>query len=285
MKASSLLLLFCLSAAAENLPILGLAHAAFQVSDLEKATGFYQGVLGYQPVGTLPKADGTGVGLIFFKVNDDQYIEVSPGLAPDQNRRMTHISFQTDDIEKLHKILAERGLNPTEIKFGRDKNRNFGIKDPEGNRLEITQYMPGSMHSNARGKAEGPGRISTHMMHAGIMVTDVDAAMKFYRDTLGFKEFWRGGATDGQLSWINMRLPGTREDYVELMISAPDPTRERLGSMQHICLEVPEIQAAYKKVKEQGTAPKIGRNKKWQVNLFDPDGSRTELMEPREAKQ
>ena len=26
--------------------------------------------------------------------------------------------------------------------------------------------------------------------------------------------------------------------------------------------------------------PQVGRNRRWQLNLFDPDGSRTELMEP-----
>lgn len=283
MKAPSLLLFLVFTSYGQELPITGLAHVAFLVSDLHKATAFYEGVLGYQPLGTLPRADGTGVSLIFFKVNDDQYIEVSPGLATGQDRRLTHISLETDDIEMLYKLLAERGLNPSEIKTGRDKNRNFGIKDPEGNRLEMTQYMPESMHSNSRGKLMGPERISTRMAHAGVVVTDVDRELKFYSETLGLKEFWRGGATDGQLSWINMRLPGSRGDYVELMITTPNPTRQRLGSMQHICLEVPEIQTAYKKVGEAGTAPKIGRNKKWQVNLFDPDGSRTELMERREA--
>jgi hypothetical protein len=27
-------------------------------------------------------------------------------------------------------------------------------------------------------------------------------------------------------------------------------------------------------------APRVGRNKRWQLNLYDSDGSRTELMEP-----
>jgi hypothetical protein len=29
----------------------------------------------------------------------------------------------------------------------------------------------------------------------------------------------------------------------------------------------------------------IGRNRKWQLNLFDPDGTRAELMEPRTQPQ
>jgi hypothetical protein len=29
--------------------------------------------------------------------------------------------------------------------------------------------------------------------------------------------------------------------------------------------------------------PRVGRNKRWLLNLFDPDGNRSELMEPKEA--
>ncbi len=281
------LLLVC-AGQAQELPILGLNHAAFQVSDLKAADAFYHGVLGLDAAFNEPKPDGSP-GLVFYKINDDQYLEVSGGLPAGQDKRMSHVAFQTSDIEKLHAMLEAKGLNPTAIKFGKDKNRNFGVLDAEGNRLEFTQYMPGSLHSEAIGKALSPNRISTHMLHAGIRVTNVDAALKFYRDQLGFQEIWRGGAQEGDLRWINLRTPGTRGDYIELMISAPTVTREQLGSMQHVCLEVADVQAAQKMVASRGVdapknQPKIGRNGKWQMNLFDPDGSRVELMEPRVAK-
>ena len=58
--------------------------------------------------------------------------------------------------------------------------------------------------------------------------------------------------------------------------------------MHHVALVVPDIQAALELVRSRrgGTdrqtvrAPQVGRNKRWQLNLFDPDGSRAELMEP-----
>jgi hypothetical protein len=54
--------------------------------------------------------------------------------------------------------------------------------------------------------------------------------------------------------------------------------------------KVPDIQAAYKKLLARGLPaedrfkPRVGRNQRWLLNLFDPDGSRTELMEPGLAK-
>ncbi|SPE34244.1 hypothetical protein SBA3_2120021 [Candidatus Sulfopaludibacter sp. SbA3] len=114
----------------------------------------------------------------------------------------------------------------------------------------------------------------------------MDTAMAYYRDKLGFTEFWRGGRKDGAVDYINLRTPGARGDYIELMIYDGTPTREELGTMQHVALEVPDVQQGFQTAVERGapeekSKPKIGRNGKWQLNLYDPDGSRTELMEPK----
>jgi catechol 2,3-dioxygenase-like lactoylglutathione lyase family enzyme len=271
---------------AQELPITGLAHVGFRVSDLEKARGFYTGVLGYQQAFELKNKNG-GTALAFFKINDDQYIEISPNLQPGQDDRLTHIAMLTPDIEKLHRMLAARGLAPPPIGAGRDGNRNFSLEDPDGHRIEFVQYMPGSLHTRAHGKFLDGRRISDHLLHAGVTVADEAGATAFYRDKLGFLEIWRGGPTAAEVRWINMRMPGPRGDYVEFMLYSKPPTRQQLGSMHHICLDVPEIQAGYRTAVERGVPneerykPRIGRNRRWLMNLFDPDGTRTELMEPR----
>ena len=281
-----LLLVFTAGAAADELPITGLAHVGFRVSDLDKARGFYDGILGYQQAFEIRNEKGE-ILLVYFKVNDDQYIEIFPGLPADQDVRLTHIAMVTPDIEKLRGMLAERGVDSPKPRRGRDGNLNFSIQDPDGNRLEFVQYLPDSLHWKARGKFLGQRRISGHLLHAGVTVANVDAAMAFYGDKLGFRETWRGGPADQEIRWINMRMPGPGGDYVEFMLYSKPPNRQQLGSMHHICLEVPDIQAARRKAAERGVPdqerfrPRVGRNKRWQLNLFDPDGSRTELMEPR----
>jgi lactoylglutathione lyase len=72
------------------------------------------------------------------------------------------------------------------------------------------------------------------------------------------------------------------------MLNDAPPTRQQLGSQHHACLLVPDIQAAWEHVRARTPAarrgalqkPRIGRNNKWQLNLFDADGTRVELMEP-----
>ena len=277
---------------AAELPLTGIAHVGFAVSDLEKARAFYTGVLGYEQAFEIKKPDGQ-IEMAFFKVNDTQYIELSPGLPPGQDDRLTHIAMETSDVELLRQKIEQAGVKvPPKPGRGRDGNQNFSVRDPDGHRVEFVQYMPGSWHSNARGKFMSGKRISTHMLHLGITVQNLDAAMKFYRDIFGFQEIWRGGPTDNELRYINMRMPGAPSgDYIEFMLHDKPPTRQQLGSMHHLCLEVPDgtIQNAYRTAVERGASkdrsqPRIGRNGRWLMNLFDPDGTRTELMEPHLAK-
>jgi catechol 2,3-dioxygenase-like lactoylglutathione lyase family enzyme len=86
-------------------------------------------------------------------------------------------------------------------------------------------------------------------------------------------------------------MPGPSGDYIELMLYSQPPNRQALGSMQHICLEVPDMEAAYRTLLAHsapgsiGQKPSVGRNRQRLLNTFDPDGSRIELMEARTVDQ
>ena len=274
---------------ADNAPkrplILGLAHVAFQVSDLAKAREFYGELLGYDEPFQIRNADGS-LALTYFKVNERQYIEIFPGLPPERDDRLRHIAFETNDLEALRVYLLSKGVKaPDKVNTGRDGNINFTIPDPDGHGVEFVQYRAGSLHTRAKGRYLSARRISDRILHTGVSVMNQAAADKFYGDVLGLSEIWRGGRDDATINWINMRVPDAT-DYVEYMLTATKPTRQQLGSMHHIALLVPDMQKALETLRERAgdptliRAPQVGRNRRWQLNLFDPDGSRTELMEP-----
>ena len=278
-----------IAAATQKRPkILGVAHMAVFVSDVEKARGFYRDWLGFQEPYDLKNADGS-LSLTFFKINENQYIEVFPGLKPEQDR-LNHISFYTDDAEGLRKYLAAKGWQtPAKVNQVRIGNTSFNVKDPDGHTVEFTQYEPTGWTRQAQGKFMSDARISTRMMHVGIIVGDALASMKFYTNLLGLKEFWRGNARNTDtVSWINMRLPDS-DDYIEYMLYSQLPAPTQRGSQHHICLEVPDIEKAiakleanpYRKTYTRTLEIRTGVNQRRQLNLFDPDGTRIELMEPR----
>jgi catechol 2,3-dioxygenase-like lactoylglutathione lyase family enzyme len=266
--------------------ILGVAHIAIYAADYERSRAFYHEFLGFDEPYSLANADGTP-SMTFFKINERQYIELFPEAKP-KTDRLSHISIQTDDAEALRKYLASRGVTvPKAVSKGRIRNSNFNVKDPDGHTVEIVQYEPDSWTVRETGKHMTDARISTHMMHVGIIVTDLDAAMKFYSDVLGFKEIWRGSSSGTVLSWVNLKVPDG-EDYIEFMLEKEAPPPDRRGTAHHLCLEVPDVVAAIAKLdanpyRKQYTRPitfKTGVNGKRQANLYDPDGTRIEIMEP-----
>jgi len=266
-------------------PIVGLAHIAFQVSDLKKAREFYGELLGYDEPFQVFKEDGQ-IALTYFKINDRQYIEIFPNLPPEKDDRLSHIALETTDLEALRVYLQSKGVTvPAKVNQGRDGNINFTVSDPDGHRVEFVQYRPGSLHSRAKGRYVSSRRISDRVLHVGISVANVAKADAFYKEILGLSEIWRGGRDDQTLSWINMRVPeGT--DYIEYMLHTGAPTRQQLGSMHHVALLVPDMQKSLETLRERASdpntirSPQVGRNRRWQLNLYDPDGSRAELMEP-----
>ena len=42
------------------------------------------------------------VASVFFKVNDDQFVEIVPGLAPGAMNRQVRVVFQSTDLKRLH---------------------------------------------------------------------------------------------------------------------------------------------------------------------------------------
>ncbi len=269
--------------------VLGLSHMALFVSDLQKARAFYEDFLGYQEPYVLKREDGSD-RIVFIKINDSQYIELFAE-NPKQDGHLNHISFFTDSAQGMRHYLASRGVKvPDKVGKGRIGNSNFNIVDPDGHTVEIVQYEPDSWTLRERGKFMPDTRISTQMAHVGVLVGALEPSLKFYRDILGFQEFWRGSSSGTELSWVNIRVPDA-QDYLELMLYSKLPDAEQMGSKNHICLITPDIRKAVAILESRPAGKnytraieiKVGKNGKRQANLFDPDGTRIELMEPNTA--
>jgi lactoylglutathione lyase len=282
----TLLLLACATvASAAEAHITGIAHMAIYVHDIAKTRAFYHDFLGYDEPYHLDNPDGS-LSMTFFKVNERQYIEVFPEKAAGTDR-MYHIAIETDNAEGLRQYLAAKGVKvPDKVSVGRIKNQNFNITDPDGHTVEIVQYMPDSWTVREKGKYL-PDRVSSRIMHVGILVGSLESAMQFYGGILGFHEFWRGSHDGKVLSWVNMRVPDG-DTYIEFMLYDRLPAPTARGTAHHMCLEVPDIEKAKAwlearpAIKQYTRALEIhtGVNRKRQLNLYDPDGTRLELMEP-----
>jgi catechol 2,3-dioxygenase-like lactoylglutathione lyase family enzyme len=248
--------------------IYGIGHVAFRVSAAPAADAFYGGWLDL-----VREAAGS---CQVFLVGARQRILLEPGLRAGEDERLVALGFVTESVSRLRSYLQGRGLATEDAtRCGQPVLR---VADPEAHVIEFVEATP---HGAA------PRQSPTRILHAGLTVRDVATMDKFYVDVLGFSEIWRGGSTDTAVDWINMKTPDGTE-YIEYMLLGSAPlTRSRLGSMHHVALVVDDMQDAYEAVlarvprerwRDLGS-PRVGRNRRWQLNLFDPDGTRTELME------
>ena len=263
--------------------IVGIPHVNFRVHDIEVSRHFYKDLLGYaEPFDII--TDGKLV-MAFIKINDRQYVELSPDESPSQPR-FVHLALETDDADALRLYVKSKGYPASDKPAARGRIRNIGtgLTDPDGNHIDVTQYTPDGKSMQDVGKDMSENRISTRMLHVGFYVSKPETA-RYYIDVLGFREFWRGSADGKAASYANLMVP-EGSDYVEFELGPP-PTSERYGTVYHIALEVPDIDAAVAKLKanpaikgyKRQLEVHVGRNHKKQCNLFDPDGMRVELME------
>ena len=265
--------------------ILGISHAGFAAADMENNRSFFRDYLGFaEPVVI---SDKTGkIGIIYLKINDEQYVELAPMKSGAQSG-MTHVAFQTDDAEGMRRYLESKGCNVSKkTTFGRIGNGHISVVTPLGMRHEFIEYRPESKTSAVKGKMMPESRVSCRMGHVGFMTADLDQALAFYVDILGFKEVWRGGKDPKKVSWVHLQVPDG-DQTIELMLYETEPTQAQIGSMNHISLEVSDVYKA-KAMLDARELPqgcrmaqeiKGGVIRKLHVNCFMADGARVEIME------
>ena len=253
--------------------ITGIAHVRLYSTDIHKSADFYSRVLG----AAARNGGCTGMTHPCFLVNDHQQILFSEVGSASPANLLAEIAFATPDVARMRTYLLAHDVAAGPVTRDVSAVAHFSLHDPEGNSIVFVQLHPRTVFT---APAE---QISTRMVHAGFIVKDCAAEDRFYRDLLGFRMYWHGGFKEAADDWWEIQVPdGT--DWIEYMLNvSPTASHKTLGVMNHIALGVPDIHAAREQLIKNGwkgnEEPKIGRDGKWQLNLYDPDDTRIEFME------
>ncbi|MFZ3216119.1 MAG: VOC family protein [Candidatus Acidiferrales bacterium] len=255
--------------------VLGVAYVMFKTTNVEKAKAFYGGELGLAS-GDATNADPAAQAV--FVVNRYQHavlVKTAPGTA---GSYLAEIGIATDDLLRMWKYLTAKGVSVTAIRPRLNGSHYFEMQDPENNKIAFVERPIGGNPGPA-----AMGAVSHKVIHTGLVVKDRAAMDRFYADILGCHVYWHGGMKEGETNWVDMQMPdGT--DWIEYMLNVPANADQRtLGVMNHVALGVTDIHAAARQIEQNGgkltEQPKIGRDGKWQLNMYDPDETRVELME------
>jgi len=231
--------------------LAGIAHVAFRVADLEKSRQFYES-LGFEKAFEFTDADK--VTEQFIKINDRQFIELYPRSQDSQSLGLMHVCFEANDVESLRAAYIKKGLAAPEAKKFRAGNLLFVLHDPEGQLVEYTQYLRGSLHAEDNGKHLNGHRLSEHLEAVSTPVKDINLERSFYVAKLGF--------ADGRSSKSTLRLPGNSGDELDLQVTTT-PTQ------CHIVFPVKDVRRSADLLRQRGLTPHLERNR---VTVNDPDG-------------
>ncbi|HEY1768053.1 MAG TPA: VOC family protein [Terracidiphilus sp.] len=280
--AVSLAILAVAASAQQRPKITGVSHIAVYASDPAAAEHFYTTV-----VGAAKSPDPENPQGACYAINSTQFIEVLPLPANAGINRLDHTAWRTENADGLRKYLAAKGWKtPARVERGSDGSRWFAVLDPEGNKVEFVQPPAHPKPVNS------PNLIGHQIIHVGFLVHDRAKEDTFYRDLLGFRPYWYGGMHDAETDWVSQQTPDG-PNWLEYMLrplpagatSRPPETQRSLGVVDHVSIgvvSVPDtfkmLQAANRLEGHHDAAPKIGRDGKYQLNLYDPDDTRIEVM-------
>lgn len=266
----------------ERPKITGISHLAVYTTDPAKAESFYVHDLGATKGQDPENPAGTR-----YSLSATQFIEVLPLPAgPASVIRLDHAAFNTADADAMRKYLQAHGVEvPASVTKASDGSQYFEVKDPEGNKVQLVQPP-----ANPAPASENP--LSSHMIHIGYLVHDPAAEDAFYRTLLGFRPYWHGGRQEGVTDWISQQVPDGTDWLEYMLVHGPEKTgipasmsQEQLGVLDHFSLGVENMEKSVillyqgDRLTARHSQAQIGRDGKWQFNLYDPDGIRVELME------
>jgi len=258
---------FFAAPAQDSSPALaGIAHVAFRVSDVAKSRDFYR-ALGFEQ--SFEFDDSGKPPVSYIKINDRQFVELYGRPDNSQPIGLMHVCYEAADIESLWNEYTKRGLNPPPARKARAGNLLFLFRDPENQNIEYTQYMPGSLHFEDRGKHLSEGSVAHHLKRAVMLVRDLPVAQDFFTSKLGFEEM--GGSTTVR----RLRLPGGSGDEVEFELATPATKPRIVFSVTNLAATAADLRKRSFAVTESANSVSIG----------DPDGTQIVFELDRAAQK
>jgi catechol 2,3-dioxygenase-like lactoylglutathione lyase family enzyme len=126
---------------------LRLNHVGIYVKDFSESMRFYTQTMGFREAFTIKDAEGKPV-LAYLQMNENQFLELAPATA-ERPVGLSHIGIWPEDLSATVAALRLRGVQVNDPRTGSTKTSITNVIDPNGVRLELVDFLPGSLPRKA----------------------------------------------------------------------------------------------------------------------------------------
>jgi catechol 2,3-dioxygenase-like lactoylglutathione lyase family enzyme len=309
--------------------VTGVDSIGLTVSDLDRSVEFYSKVLSFEKVSEY-EADGPEYehlhGVFGLRVRTarmrlgDEFIELTEFLAPQgrpapvdarsNDRWFQHVAIITTDMDRAYRWLRQNKAQHASSGPQRlpDWNKNAGgiqafyFRDPDGHVLEVLSFPPDKGNPKWHRPSD---KLFLGIDHTAIVISDTEASLRFYRDTLGLAvvgESENFGPEQERLNNVfgarlritSLRAPlGPGVEFLEYLAprdGRPYPDDARSNDLIHwqtrlTGVDVQEAAGRFRNIHSRFLSPgvvdlpdgKTGFRKS--VVVRDPDGHAVEIVE------
>ena len=196
--------------------------------DIDRTVAFWRDVLGFDVVAPMDEGVELRSGRARIHVGT---LDTAPDFSKEGPPGSAIVFFDTDDVEAMHAAIRRRGGQPSELeKVNWIKRRVFEVRDPDDHVIWFGQ----SYHQKS---PDRPRRMMSRIMPE-LPCDDVPAAVKHYRDVLGFG-----------VNYEQDDLGVMDRDEVRLLLIARTPEHGGIGSAYFY---VRDVDALYSELVRSG---------------------------------
>ncbi|HEY7387043.1 MAG TPA: VOC family protein [Bryobacteraceae bacterium] len=128
-------------------PGLRLNHVGIYAKDFDESMRFYTQVMGFKEAFTIKDKEGKPT-LAYLQITRDTFLELAPANAQ-RPVGLSHIGIWPTDLKTAVSTLRERGVKVDDPRTGATLTSITSTIDPNGVRLELLDFLPGSLPRKA----------------------------------------------------------------------------------------------------------------------------------------
>ena len=126
---------------------LRLNHVGIYAKDYDESMRFYTQTIGLKEAFTVKDAAGKPT-LTYLQITKDTFLEIAPATG-DRAVGLSHIGIWPENLAATVALLRQRGVKVDDPRTGSTQTSITNATDPNGIRLELLDFLPGSLPKKA----------------------------------------------------------------------------------------------------------------------------------------